>query len=304
MKMPAKNSIPVYDICALAETRHLHEEIIAENFAKYLNRHPDMKFPHRHSFYHLVYFTKGSGSHSIDFEHFQVVPGQIYFMVPGQVHSWYFQGEMDGYVINFSENLLQSFLRDGHYIDQFPFFNGIAADSVIQLSKEKAAIEKLLDLITREVGGNNPMGDELMRLNLAALFILVYRDASPRMEGKTATKPNHILFNNFRKLVDQHYNKIRLPKEYAAMLYITPNHLNAMCADLLGKPAGEIIRDRVLLEAKRMLVSSGVSVSEIAWHLHFKDNSYFTKFFKKYTGLTPEQFRSVPGETPKKHEHA
>ena len=91
--------------------------------------------------------------------------------------------------------------------------------------------------------------------------------------------------------MNEYYNRKRLPKEYAAMLYVTPNHLNALCNDLLGKAAGEVIRDRVLLEAKRLLVNADINISEIAFQLDFKDNSYFTRFFKKYTGTTPEDFR-------------
>jgi AraC-like DNA-binding protein len=75
------------------------------------------------------------------------------------------------------------------------------------------------------------------------------------------------------------------------MLYVTPNHLNAICRDLMGKPAGEIIRERILLEAKRMLVNAHTGIAGIGYHLGFTDNSYFTKFFKKYTGTTPEAFR-------------
>jgi AraC family transcriptional activator of pobA len=93
-------------------------------------------------------------------------------------------------------------------------------------------------------------------------------------------------------LVNQHYVEKRLPKEYAAMLYVTPNYLNALCRDLLGKSAGQLIRDRILLEAKRLLVNTDISISEIAYRLNFKDNSYFTKFFKKYSGVTPEDFKT------------
>ena len=76
------------------------------------------------------------------------------------------------------------------------------------------------------------------------------------------------------------------------MLYITPNHLNACCKEVLGIPAGEVIRNRIVLEAKRLLVNLQLSISEIAYTLNFEDNSYFTKFFKKYAGVTPEEFRN------------
>ncbi|WP_291060157.1 MULTISPECIES: helix-turn-helix domain-containing protein [unclassified Empedobacter] len=75
------------------------------------------------------------------------------------------------------------------------------------------------------------------------------------------------------------------------MLYITPNHLNALCKDVLATSAGELIRSRIVLEAKRLLVNKEISVTEIAYLLNFQDASYFVKFFKKYTEFTPEQFR-------------
>jgi AraC-like DNA-binding protein len=84
---------------------------------------------------------------------------------------------------------------------------------------------------------------------------------------------------------------MKLPKEYAELLYITPNHLNALCRDLVGKTAGELIRERVLLEAKRLLTNLNITAAEIAYELNFQDNSYFSRFFRKYTGQTPEIFR-------------
>jgi AraC-like DNA-binding protein len=56
---------------------------------------------------------------------------------------------------------------------------------------------------------------------------------------------------------------------------------------------GELIRDRILLEAKGLLVNSTQSISEIAWELNFKNNSYFSRFFKKYEGISPEKFKKV-----------
>ncbi len=298
MKLSVKNTIPVYDICALADVNHMHEDITAEGLSHYLLRHPDLHFPHRHSFYHLVYFSNGSGSHSIDFETFDVIPGQIYFMIPGQVHGWNFDEDTDGYIINFSEQLMYSFLKEGQYLEQFPFFSGAATDGVIQLKKNKTLVEKLLQQIIEETEKNAAMSSEMIRVHLLSLFIQVLRENVPNII-KPYTAPNQLLLRNFRKLVELHYQQLKLPKEYAAMLYITPNHLNALCNDMAGRSAGEIIRDRVLLEAKRLLVCSGMSVSEIAWQLSFKDNSYFTKFFKKYTSVTPEHFRESPLTTAK-----
>lgn len=75
------------------------------------------------------------------------------------------------------------------------------------------------------------------------------------------------------------------------MLYVTPNYLNALSKDVTDRSAGELIRDRILLEAKRLLTNAKMTISEIALELDFMDNSYFTRFFKKYEGVTPETFR-------------
>ncbi len=83
-------------------------------------------------FYHLVYFTKGGGSHSVDFINFPVEAGQIYFMIPGQVHSWNFK-KANGYIVNFSEQIYNALIANPRYTDQFSFFSGIAKQQVIAI---------------------------------------------------------------------------------------------------------------------------------------------------------------------------
>jgi AraC-like DNA-binding protein len=99
------------------------------------------------------------------------------------------------------------------------------------------------------------------------------------------------MLNQFRQLIEKHFRLLRLPKEYAELMYITPNYLNALCQDVTGKSAGDLIRDRIILEAKRFLTNANMDISEISYELNFQDNSYFTRFFKKSTGITPEVFR-------------
>lgn len=287
-----KEKIPVYDICSLAEKQHPQNELLAERFGAYLKRHPlSLHNAHRHSFYHLVMFTKGAGTHTIDFTAFKVRPFDIYFMVPGQVHSWQFQGETDGYLINFSENLFQSFLLNPNYLDRFSFFSGISEEGVCRLpSGIHHKIIRLFEDILAQAGNEKESRLDLTRLLLLDLFITT-NDACKPGNKKIVSQQKQVLLKNFRKLIDQHYITIKLPKEYADLLYVTPNHLNALCQDLLGKTAGELIRDRVLLEAKRLLTNADMTVTEIAYGLNFQDNSYFNRFFKKYEGITPDEFR-------------
>ena len=288
-----KNTIPVYDICTLSENALLHDELIAEPFEAYLASHPDLYFPHRHSFFHLVLFTGGSGTHTIDFEEFTVTPGQVYFMIPGQVHTWNFDGTPEGYIINFSEHLFHQFLADAQYPRQFSFFKGIATESVLQLpANVQTEAIGLIETMIRELGSDRPYRNDLVRCALVELFIAISRVKEPTATGREPLH-NQLVLQNFLQLTDKYFAEKRLPKEYAALLYITPNHLNALCQDLLGTSAGEIIRNRILLEAKRLLVNLEVNVAEIAVKLNFTDSSYFTKFFRKYAGVTPEEFRKA-----------
>lgn len=284
-------SIPIIDICTLADDIK-QDDILISRFAPYLDAHKNLFFPHRHSFYHLVLFTAGGGSHTIDFEKFDVKPGQIYFMVPGQVHSWDFEGFVDGYIINFSTSFIQSFLLRSGYFDNFTFLSSTnPQDEVIDLPAEQLSIiVGLFNNIIAEVEKPAALGSDMVKLLMLQVFI-----TTSRIQGKDENRVkqgyNHTLIRNFQKLIEQHYIDVKLPKDYAELLYITPNHLNAVCKDVLGLAAGEVIRNRTLLEAKRLLTNPKLSISEIAFTLNFSDNSYFTKFFKKIEGITPEEFR-------------
>jgi AraC-like DNA-binding protein len=288
----AREKIPVYDICSLSKNQQTQQDFLIERFGAYLQRHSEsLHHPHRHSFFHLVLFTRGRGTHSIDFNKFKVVPHQIYFMIPGQVHRWAFEGETDGYIINFSENLFRSFLLNPDYLERFDFFAGISENSVSELSPnvQKKVVGLFEEMLT-ESAADHKEGLDKIRLLLLQLFLRVDQYSKTNTK-KAVPQQKQVLLRNFRRLIDQHYLSLKLPKQYADLLYVTPNHLNALCQDLVGKTAGELIRDRVLLEAKRLLTNMDMAIAGIAYELNFQDNSYFNRFFKKYTALTPDEFR-------------
>ncbi|RYZ93768.1 MAG: helix-turn-helix domain-containing protein [Sphingobacteriaceae bacterium] len=284
-----KKGFPVYDICTLSE--YQQHDILVDRFGQYLKKHHDLHFPHKHNFYHLVFFTKGSGTHHIDFKTFSVTPGQIYFMIPGQVHSWFFEGEIDGYIINFSQAFFNSFLLKADYPETLPFFSVDIDDAVINLTgKVKSTIAGLFENIIEETQSHDRFSFDMIRALMMQVFAAIARVHNNISKGVAPTY-NQTLLSNFRRLIEQNYAALKLPKDYAALLYITPNHLNALCNDILGISAGELIRQRVALEAKRMLVNPKTTIADIAGQLGFADNSYFTRFFKKQAGTTPEEFR-------------
>lgn len=283
-----KSGIPVYDIQNL---KIYHKNgVLVSRFKPYLKEHQHLLAPHRHNFYHLVFFTEGTGSQQIDFKTYGISPNTIYFMVPGQVHQWHFDTEVDGYIVNFSANYFANFLVNVNYIEKYPFFSGNSDEQTVLLNESLIqrcfnCFEGMLDT----EGFSDELAGDFIKASLLKLFSMVASQI-PR-----ATEPtyNHTLIQNFRKLIEANYKKLKLPKDYANLLYITPNHLNAVCKDFLGETAGILIRDRIILETKRMLTNLDRPIAEIADDLGFDDQSYFIKFFKKVEGLTPEKFRKI-----------
>lgn len=285
-----KQGLPVYDIYSIGKESR-SQDLLAERFSDYLDKHyHHLRRPHGHSFYHLVLFTSGSGYHTIDFNRFDVKKFQLYCMVPGQVHSWHFNGKADGYLIHFSESFFRFFLADQQFLHRFTFFSGNSEDGVLQIpARLQPQVVQLFETIIKEKEQAAADSADVIRLQLLQLFILLERSCVQNSRHVPSQKL--LLLKNFQQLIEQHFRTWRLPKEYAALLYITPNHLNALCHELLGKTAGELIRNRIMLEAKRLLTNADMTIAEIAWNLQFKDNSYFNRFFKKDAGITPEEFR-------------
>jgi len=283
---------PTFEIHNLDANKLTDDIMNVDRFQMYLSNNPHLNVAHKHTFYHLVYFTKGGGDHVIDFETFPVQKGMIYFMRPGQVHKWNFKGNVDGYAINFSPLFFTRYLLGANVPDLFSFFNGNAKEQVIVLDKEAQNIAvTLFEEMLTEKNKEAKQTPLMIATLMMQLFITVSRQVNDLQ--KTTGKPNynHIIFRNFQLLIDEHFRNLKLPKDYAALLYITPAHLNAICKEMLDTSAGEVIRNRIILEAKRLLINFDLSIQFIALELNFPDASYFVKFFKKYVGSTPEAFR-------------
>ncbi|HTE25066.1 AraC family transcriptional regulator [Flavitalea sp.] len=286
-----KVQIPVYDISSIE--RGARKNLLVQRFDSYLEQHYEhLHRPHRHSFFHLVLFTAGSGNHTIDFQTYKVKPFQMYFMAPGQVHSWHFDKNIKGYVVHFEENLFTAFLAHPKYLERFAFLKGTIESAVCNLpAAAHNPMIRIFESLLQESVENSEQNLDMIRIRLLEIFINVerycgHKRLNPGAQHKTT------LLRSYQDLIEKHYRDMRLPKQYADLLYITPNHLNALCQDLLGKTAGDLIRDRILLESKRLLTNADMTITEIAYNLNFKDNSYFNRFFKKEVGSTPDEFRT------------
>ncbi len=287
-----KQQFPVFDICNLNTEKNSNELFSIDFFRGYVESNPHLQQVHNHNYYHLVFFTEGSGEHLIDFEKFEAKAGTMYFMKPGQVHQWHFKEKYDGFVVNFSANFLDWIGINSLLLQKFRFLQSIRVqDHVVEIKPElRADISTYFEKMMAE----NQLNDTFSNLKIGFLLLDLFIDIDRNLTEEDHLAKNQqssVLLDNFQNLIDQNFKTKKLPKEYAELLHVTPNHLNAMCKDVLGISAGELIRTRIVLEAKRLLVNKEISVSEIAYILNFQDASYFVKFFKKYTNFTPEQFR-------------
>lgn len=284
--------MPTYSICNLLGANSCMTEIVVTRLRDFVEAHQDIQFPHRHDFYQIVLFTRGSGQHSIDFQQYEVLPHQVYCMAPSQIHTWDFSSDTDGYLVNFNESFFTSICHNPHFVSDFSLFNNISGTAVNTLDMTCCAgIEQTFAQMLEEY---NKGGDHSMDMLRGMLIVILVRLArvAPDTFNEGVSKHNLVLMRQFVKLIEVYFREKRLPKEYAEMMFVTPNHLNSLTNEVLGRSAGELIRERILLEAKRLLVNSDLMIGQIAETLHFDDNAYFTRFFKKYMGITPEGFRA------------
>lgn len=289
--------IPTYSICNLLGADRCMTELVVTPLRAFVHSHGDLFFPHRHDFYQIVLFTKGGGRHSIDFQQYAIEERQVYYMAPGQIHTWDFEENTEGFIVNFNESFFSSVFHNTHYVREFSLFNLISGVPVNKLSESHhAAVVDLMERMWVEFEAANDYKMDMLRSLLTMILVELSRVA-PNTFKEGASKHNMVLMRQFEKLIELHFHEKRLPKEYAEMLFISPNHLNALTNAMLGLSAGELIRERVLLEAKRLLVNSDLLIGQIAARLNFEDNAYFARFFKKYTGSSPESFRDEVEKT-------
>jgi len=177
----------------------------------------------------------------------------MYFMKPGQVHQWYFKEKYDGFVVNFSDNFFDWIGINSSILQKFRFLQSILVkDHVVEISPDvQEKISSYFEEMINENQENNQFSNLKIGFHLMNLFIDIERSLEA-VKIKTSDYQS-VLLNNFQSLIDQNFKTKKLPKEYAELLYITPNHLNALCKDILGTSAGELIRSRIVLEAKRIL---------------------------------------------------
>ena len=238
-----------------------------------------MDWPHRHDFYSLVWFTKSSGINVIDFEEYEIKPDRLFYMQPKQVHNWSYSKESQGYILVF----------DKHFISEIPLELMDIAFFDLKPNNVKL-LKPLFENLIEESKLNDNLGEKSIVLGVNYLLLHLTRMASD-LKHNIKTKPTTIL--EFSKLVTDTISKNLTVKDYADQLHLTVEKLNELCKENYGQNPKNIILEKKITEAKRLLYFTDLSVKEIAFRLGFEDSSYFSRIFKLKTKLSPSDFKST-----------
>lgn len=281
----------------ILQMRDLTEEVKGADFyantipQHLITNHDHVEKPHRHDFYVCMIFTKGSGTHEIDFQSYEIQPGMVFMLAPGQTHSWVLSEDIDGYIFFHTQEYFDLFfVRET--IREYPVFRSAYYPNGFLINEESSVlVENLMKRMTDEVSQPN-WKKNFSLVNLASLF---YIECNRQLlEGNSFTVVPNLQYNqhlhHFENLLEKNFRTEKSAAVYAEWMNMTQKHLNRVCKTLLDKTTTDIIIDRIVLEAKRMLIYTGKSFSEIATMLGYDDYSYFSKVFKKRTGISPKEF--------------
>jgi len=285
----AMKTLPIYNI---AKFKYLGKEsdFYTNTLKAHLKLHKFVMAPHRHSFYFVAVFIKGSGTHTVDFTNYPVKPGSVFAIIPGQSHNWNLSGDTEGFVL-FHTKSFYNLHFPSKKVQDYPFFCSMHNSPCILLKgKSLKNAKQICSEILNEYEHEYLLKSQRMSLMLDLLYIDLSRQYLPKA---TITRKKHdylLRIEKLESLIDIHYKKIRSPGQYAKMMFMSNKHLNRICKEVLNKTTSDLIMDRLLLEAKRLLVHSSHPVSEIAEELGFFDVSYFSRLFKRKCGKTPVEF--------------
>ena len=250
--------------------------------------------PHRHNFQEILWVRSGQGKHVIDGHELTIQPTTFYLIAKGQVHQLITGIDLDGLVIRFTDAFLPNFLSEemGHY--QTVLFNNVTINHTLPVPPEALAnFEALLGLLLSEfVGGDGRSNQEVLRHLLTVLLVKLGKVQQEVVRGAgTAVSPEAQLFHQFTLLLEENHSQTHAVADYAQMLNIAPRQLSDITRQLVGRTAKHLIEDRLILEARRLLTFTNLSVKEIAHRLGYKDPSHFSKIFKKNTHTTPQDYK-------------
>ena len=232
---------------------------------------------------------EGSTRFNISLREFELIPGRMVIALPNQIiEHRQFSANFRGIFFAVSKNLLESLPKVGNVL---PFFFFLKDYPCFDLNlHEQEMIKEYHAFIRKRLRNKEDMyrGEVVMGFELCNIFNSYAPDSSAVVKSKSRKE---YIFERFYESLIQSYQSERSVKFYADQLCLTPKHLSGVVKEISGKTVGEWIDELVILEAKALLNSSSMNIQEIADRLNFANQSFFGKYFKHYTGMSPKEYR-------------
>jgi len=247
--------------------------------------------PHRHSFYEFLYIQKGEGKHEIDGITYDLKANTFHIISKGQVHQFLFAKEIEGYLIRFKDNILPAVLssKEGYY---YNILHQISQHQDLTIETSDSALVQVLlqHMLTEyEMQTAKVIDLSLNQHLLYPLLILMHRYSSSQIKKQDYQQNQYIQFIN---LLEEHYKQYHTLDYYAPKLGITKRQLSLICQEKTGKTAKQLVNERILTEAKRLLKYTTLSLKEISDRLGFNTLAYFCRRFKLGVGKTPSEYKN------------
>jgi AraC family transcriptional regulator, transcriptional activator of pobA len=247
--------------------------------------------PNRYNFYFMSIVRTGSATKTDGFNTFEIKPHTLWSTPIGQIHSaknW--TANATGYYLQFSPDFIESKPNLQKLVQRSPFFGFDTPHYLYLTDEESDTIYTIFQKIEEEFNRNDEQSDDLIRLYITEMLHLSERFRKQKIPLETNSVSKNIT-DKFKGLVEKNFIQQKGIPFYADQLAVHPNYLSNVIKAETGMTAGDMIRERIIQEAKYLLYQSDLSVKEVAYYLQFEDTSNFSKFFKKNTDLTPQEYK-------------
>jgi AraC family transcriptional regulator, transcriptional activator of pobA len=248
---------------------------------------------HRHHYYEIIWLKNGSGIHHIDTTSYPYSGSVLFLLSPGQIHQLQQSEKAEGYVVRFLPAIFGDVKNVTDFILNTQLFENVQASPLLKVpAPQFSVIDDLFLKISIEFNGYQKDKEPMLGAYLKILMMQIARlKHQQEIIQQHEMDAGFALFRNYKIAIEKYYTSTHLVQGYADLLHMQPRMLNTVARKYSGKSAGELITERILLEAKRYLYHNLESVKEIAFALGFEDPAYFTRLFKKHTGLSPVEYR-------------
>lgn len=246
--------------------------------------------PYSLDFYDITFVTGGKGSFWLDEQEYELKPNQVLFTTPGQIRRWY-ASDLQGICLFFPAHFLLDHYHDPLLLHRMRYFHTHARPRNLVLNQQQAThLLARLSLMQQEVKNLQEDSSELLRSMCHEVLVYLNRWYT-QAHSLVAEKASNKTISRFRQYIEEHFHRYHKVTQYAALLALSPGHLNVLCKTHLGRGASQLIQDRIICEACRRLAHSTIPVEDLSDALGFSNPSYFCRTFKRQVGLSPLQYR-------------